>query len=247
MCIFFEDPVLGHLTLETMLAGNFDIYKVPKIRTAYSVNGYHKMLDDTNSVVIFNNYLRQAYHPYISMFAMRLANMDRTIDVNVTNQKTPWIIKCFESQRLTVKKMFEQYKDNEPLILVTKDIDMSNIDKIDIKSDFVSDKIELEKQKIWSQALTFLGVENVQNEKAERLVTNEVSAAHGAVEMSRYNRLNARRDACKLIKKMFGFNVEVYYRADVGQFNSESQTTDRKESTEIMEATGALGGYGGAE
>jgi hypothetical protein len=247
MCVFFEDEVLGHLTLETMIAGNLDIYKVPKIRTAYSNNGYNKMLTDEDSVIIFNNYLRQPYHQYISMFAYRLANMDRTIDVNVTLQKTPWIIKCYESQKNSVKNMFKQYKDNEPLILATKDIDLATADKIDIKSEFIADKVEDEKAKIWSQALTFLGIENVSSEKAERLVANEVSAAHGAVEMSRYNRLNARRDAANKINKMFGLNITVNYRADVGQFNAESNTTARKLETEIMEAAGAKGGFGGAE
>jgi hypothetical protein len=128
MAIFFEDEVLGYLTLETMIGGTLDIYKVPTIRNAYSVNGYNKQLSDKDSVIIFNNYLRQPYNQYLIMFASRLANCDRTIDVNTTLQKTPWIIKCTESQRLTIQKLFKQYKDNEPLILANKDIDLSSTD-----------------------------------------------------------------------------------------------------------------------
>ena len=58
--VFFKDEELGsYLCLPVMLSGPFDLDDIPKKRVAYAKNGYRKELDETNSVVIYNNYLRK--------------------------------------------------------------------------------------------------------------------------------------------------------------------------------------------
>lgn len=50
------------------------------------------------------------------MFAKRLYNLDRAIDVNANAQKTPVVIKCTQEERLTLMNLYKQWEGNEPMI-----------------------------------------------------------------------------------------------------------------------------------
>ena len=94
MCIFFEDEVLGFLTLQCMIGGHLDVYRIPMERKAYAPNGYNRALNSTDSVIIFNNFLHTNSMLDVEMFSKRLYNLDRAIDVNANAQKTPVLIQC---------------------------------------------------------------------------------------------------------------------------------------------------------
>lgn len=215
MAIFFKDEELGYLALQTMIGGNLDVYNVPKIRRAYATNGFNMPLSEDNSVIIWNNMLRTNCLTDIELFARRLYECDRTIDVNIKAQKTPVAILCDENQRLTMKNMYAQYDGNEPFIFGAKDLDIKKIQAITTGAPFVADKIMQTKIQIWNEAMTYLGISNVNFQKKERLVTDEVTRNMGSTVSSRYTRLEMRKQACRQINKMFGLNINVEYREDI--------------------------------
>lgn len=222
MAVFFRDDILGDLCLQCMIGGNLDVYRIPIERTAYATNGYQMRLNNTNSVIIFNNYTHTNSMLDIEMFARRLYEIDRTIDVNVKAQKTPVLIRATENQRLTLKNLYMQYDGNEPFIFGDKNLDMDGIKALKTDAPYVADKLNILKRQIWNEALTYLGIENSNTEKKERLVSDEVTTNLGGVEAQRFCRLNARRQAAKQINKMFGLNIQVDFRQD-------KQTTDNEE------------------
>lgn len=214
MAVFFYDDVLGYLCLQTMIGGNLNVYRIPMERTAYATNGYQNKLDNTNSVIIWNNVIRTNSMNDVEMYAKRLYNIQRAIDVNVNAQKTPVMILADESQRLTMKNLYMQYDGNEPFIFGDKGLNMNQIKALSTQAPFVADKLQELKTRLWNEALTRLGVMNVGNEKKERLISDEVSSSQGGTVAMRYTRLNMRKQACKEINKMFGLNIDVDYRAD---------------------------------
>lgn len=222
MAVFFRDDILGDLCLQCMIGGNLDVYHIPIERTAYATNGYQMHLNNTNSVIIFNNYTHTNSMLDIEMFAHRLYEIDRTIDVNVKAQKTPVLIRATENQRLTLKNLYMQYDGNEPFIFGDKNLDMDGIKALKTDAPYVADKLNILKRQIWNEALTYLGIENSNTEKKERLVSDEVTTNLGGVEAQRFCRLNARRQAAKQINKMFGLNIQVDFRQD-------KQTVDNEE------------------
>lgn len=222
MAIFFKDEELGYLALQTMIGGNLDVYNVPKIRRAYATNGFNMPLSEDNSVIIWNNMLRTNCLTDIELFARRLYECDRTIDVNIKAQKTPVAILCDENQRLTMKNMYAQYDGNEPFIFGAKDLDIKKIQAITTGAPFVADKIMQTKIQIWNEAMTYLGISNVNFQKKERLVTDEVTRNMGSTVSSRYTRLEMRKQACRQINKMFGLNINVEYREDIQVTNFEA-------------------------
>jgi hypothetical protein len=221
MAVFFKDEELGYLALQTMIGGNLDVYNVPKIRRAYATNGFNMPLSENDSVIIWNNMLRTNCLTDIELFARRLYECDRTIDVNIKAQKTPVAILCDDNQRLTMKNMYAQYDGNEPFIFGSKDLDIKKIQAISTGAPFVADKIMQTKIQIWNEAMTYLGISNVNFQKKERLVTDEVARNMGSTVSSRYTRLEMRKQACRQINKMFGLNINVEYREDIQVIDSE--------------------------
>lgn len=214
MCVFFQDEVLGYLSLQCMIGGKLNVYHIPMERKAYATNGYQRNLDETNSVIIFNNYLHTNSLLDVEMFSKRLYNLDRAIDVNANAQKTPVLIQCDESQRLTMKNLYKQYEGNEPFIFGSKGLDASGLKVLQTGAPYVADKLYELKTQIWNEALTYLGISNINVVKKERMITDEVTRNQGGTVASRYSRLESRRQACKQINEMFNLNIWVDYRED---------------------------------
>ena len=219
--VFFKDDELGdYLALQCLINGKLNVYRIPINRRAFAVNGYQKQLTDKDSVIIFNNMLHTNSWLDVKMFSKRLYNLDRIIDVNANAQKTPILIKGNEQQRLTLTNLYKEYDGNAPVIFADKSLDMNALQVLSTQAPYVADKIYQLKTQIWNEALTYLGISNVSFQKRERMVSDEVTRSQGGTVASRYSRLNARRQACEQINKMFGLNIECDFREDY-QFSEE--------------------------
>lgn len=232
MAVFFQDDGgLGYLCLQCMIGGELDVYRIPIDRTAYATNGYQMHLNNQNSVIIFNNYTHTNSMLDVEMYARRLYEIERTIDVNVKAQKTPLMIRATENQRLTMKNLYMQYDGNEPFIFGDKQLDIDGIKVLNTDAPYVADKLNILKRQIWNEALTYLGIENSNTEKRERLVSDEITSNLGGVSAQRFCRLNARREAAEQINKMFGLNIQVDFREEIKtmfQDNNEDDTEEKE-------------------
>lgn len=234
MCVFFEDEVMGYLALQVRIGGRLNVYRIPIQRTAFAANDYQKELDDTNSVIIYNNMIHTNSWPVVVRFAERLWDLDRTIDINARAQKTPILITCEETQRLTMKNVYMKYDGNQPVLFGDKNLNPNSLKVLNTQAPFVCDKLYQLKTQIWNEALTYLGITNINYQKKERMITDEVVRAMGGTIASRYSRLNARRQACEQINKMFGLEIECNFRADYREMDDENMLTGKSEDNEIV-------------
>ena len=239
-CLFFKDEAVGFLALPCMLGGELNVYRIPKIRTAYASNGYHNTLNEENSVIIFNNLLHTNSIPELEDFAMQLYDIEQTIIVNAKAQKTPVLITCSEQQRLTLKNTYMQYEGNMPVIYANDAFDPNSLKAINTGAPYFADKLYYLKTAIWNEALTFLGISNLNMQKKERLISDEVTRNMGGVIASRYSRLNARRQAAKMINKMFGDELEDEVRVDFREDYREMDDEFMIEDTEDGKTASAM-------
>lgn len=222
--VFFEDEVMGFLALQNAMGGGFDVYRIPTNRRAYAVNGYQKQLDENDSVIIYNNYLHTNSMLDVQMFAKRLYNLDRAIDVNANAQKTPILLLCDDSERLTLENMYMQYDGNKPVIKGVKGLNPNAFTVLKTDAPYVADKLYQLKTQIWNEALTYLGISNINITKKERLISDEVTRNQGGTIASRYSRLQSRREACKKINEMFGLDIWCDYREDFQEIDNDNDT-----------------------
>lgn len=216
--LYFNDDVMGNLALNMIFNSGFGVYGEPVSRRAFSrYNQYQKTLDKDNSVIVWNNLDRTPTFPIIDMFAKRLYNIDRAIDVNVNAQKTPVLIRCDEKQRLTLINAYKEMDGNSPVIYSDKSFDPTSITTLKTDAPYVADKLYELKSNIWNEALTYLGIPNANIMKRERLIKDEVIRSLGGTLANRYSRLEARQEAVKKINKMFGTNIEVGIKEEINE------------------------------
>ena len=207
-----------------------DIFGYPAKVNAYGYNGYMAQnltpytitlgqeTTNADAALLYANYSRCPDLPAVLYFARKLTKIDRTIDVNINVQKTPYIISCGENQRLTIANMFKQVDNFEPAIMTTKFYGLNGekpINVMDLKPPFVADKMQVLKRQVYQEALTYLGIEANTSEKAERQVTEELTANMGETESMRQSPLASRKQFCKEFNKIYGTNIDVKFRSDL--------------------------------
>ena len=221
MAVFFEDDTIGFLCLKVMPNQPLNVYEIPMGRRAYAVNGYQKQLSIEDSVMIYNNMLHTNSITMVNMFASRLAELDRIVEINAEAQKTPILVQGSETQRLTLKNLYKEYSGNAPVIFGDKNLDINALKVIKTDAPYNADKLYQLKTQIWNEALTYLGISNLNIQKKERLISDEAIRSQGGTIASRYSRLQSRRDACDKINEMFGLNISVDFREDFRQTDDE--------------------------
>lgn len=214
-----------YLALQVSMNGRLNVYREPVSYTAYAVNSYYKPLDNTNSVIVYNNMIHTNAIMIAKIFARRLWNLDRIIDVNANAQKTPVAVVCDESERLTYLNLFKEVDGNAPVIFGSKNIDLNNLKSINMQAPYVADKLYQLKTQYWNEALTYLGISNVSFQKRERMISDEVIRSQGGTIASRYSRLQSRREACDKINKMFRLNIDCDFREDFREANADQIET----------------------
>lgn len=216
--VWFVDPFIGNLCLPWVNKGSFNVYGNPITYNAISsYNSYQFPLNNLDSVIIWNNHLKTNSIEQLGHYAEMLALIDRIMEVNINSQKTPVLIKASEAQRLSMLNLYEQWDGNTPFIFADKMLDTNDLQALTANSPFVADKLMDLKEKIWNEALTFLGVSNVTFEKKDRMLRDEVNRMLGGTFASRNSRLMSRQFAAEKINKMFGLNISVEFSDGVSE------------------------------
>ena len=210
-CAFIEDPTLGFMVTKVAPSGKLNMYNMPIAYTCHALE-YHETWDKDDIVIIRNNAIETPTSHTIRLFAKRLTEVERTIDVNIKTQKTPFIITTPEKQRLTLANLLKQYDGNIPFIYGTKELDLEAIKAIKTDSPFIADQLMIYKHDLWNEAMSFLGIQNANTDKRERLISDEVNANDQMVVLSAETMLKERQLACEQIKELFGIDVTVSLR-----------------------------------
>lgn len=213
-CMFFKDKEKGFMVAKCTESGELNFYDEPTTLcpAATNYNNPEHLINNEECVLIKNNDEQIPTAPTIQLYALRLAEISRTIDINVNAQKTPVMIACSEKQKLTMKQVYKQWNGFEPVIFGDKNLDIDSIKVLKTDAPIVFDKLQYQKHSIWNECMTFLGINNANQDKRERLVDDEVRANNDQIEHSALIMLKARERACEQINEIFGLNIKVSLR-----------------------------------
>lgn len=214
--VFYKDEIAdAYVALTTAIGGELTIYNIPTYRRAYATNGYNYERNASNSVLIYDNYLHRTIVGDIDLFARRLTNIQRAIDVNVDVQKTPFLIRCKDAQKETYRNIYKKISGNENLIQGYDGLNMDGIDVVNLNPPSVFPDLQNQLVNVWNDAMSYLGISNVSIQKRERLVSDEVTRAMGGTVMSRNSPLKMRQECIKKVNEMFGLDIEVNFATDI--------------------------------
>ena len=122
---------------------------------------------------------------------------------------------CTDENRLTMKNVWQKYDGNEPMMMVDKSFDLNSIKVLNTEAPYVASNLQNLKKEIFNECLTYLGISNIASVKKERLISDEITRNLGGTEVEKHVRLNARKEACDKINKMFGLNIDVEYNSQI--------------------------------
>lgn len=221
--IFYDEIVDKFVGLQFTYSGKENMYHIPTLRRAYAIDGYSRTLNENDSVIVWNNLLHTNSKLDVEMMAKRLYNYDRIIDVNVNAQKTPVLIQCDDKQRLTMKNLYKEFDGNQPFIFATDTLNTNALKVLKTDAPYIAKDLYDLKTQYWNEALTYLGITNVNLVKKERLNKDEVTRNLGGTMASRFSRLEARQKACEEINKMFGLDIWVEFREPEVDIEEETE------------------------
>ena len=204
--LFFEDELTGYFMLPTAGFTTLNEYGLPTKFQAVGATGKVWLRDPTNSVIVKNGALFSPCYPTIFAYCEELANIREAIKVNINASKTPFVFTGDKNQLLTFKNMFKKISDNEPVVYEEQGLD-KHLQALNTNPPFIADKLDTLFSSVLSKALTYLGINNVNLEKNERLNQAEVNSNNDFINYHLLGRLACRQEACKQINKMFGLNV----------------------------------------
>lgn len=226
--VFFKDEELGYLALRVNPNDKFNVYMLPTKVICYSFE-YNKEKDFDDVVYIMNNNLQKPTIETIKLFAYRLYEVEATINVNLLAQKTPILIEGDTKTILTLKNVYMQYSGNTPFIFGNRAYDLSNrLSVLKTDAPYLIDKLTLHKHEIWNDALTFMGINNTNVDKRERLITDEVNSNNELINYYLNCFYKTRKEACDRINEKYGLNIQVKLNKDV----LDLLDVDEKEVTE---------------
>lgn len=211
---FFKDPQMDLMCLECDPTGHVNVYGDP---LAYRVHGfnYQRVLQADKCVVIRNNKLALPSEPFVMHYVNKMAEAERTMDVNVKACKTPIVFACDDKDVLTFKRIFQQVDGNVPAIFADRGLNLESIQAFQTGVKFMGNELMDYKRSVEGDLLTFLGQNNTPVDKKERLITDEAEANDQLIESFADLQLQARQEACEAINEMFGLSVSVKRRTPV--------------------------------
>lgn len=212
-CVFFRDPQMSYMALECDTGSQLNVYGDPLGYRAHGFN-YQRYLDSDDCVLIRNNLLALPTQTFVTHFVNKMAEAERTMDVNVKACKTPIIFACDDKDVLTFKRIFQQVDGNVPAIFADRGLNLDSITAFQTGVKFMGNELMDYKRSVESDLLTFLGQNNTPVDKKERLITDEAEANDQLIESFADLQLEARQKACQEINEKFGLSISVERRVE---------------------------------
>lgn len=212
IAFFYDDILQSVIALPYDVLGNLDIYGRPLKIMARSANGrYYRRLSKDEFVIMYDNNGRYPIFEDIIQMSERIALCVRTEDVNIVQQRTPRIWKTNQDKEYTVKNMINQIDGMMENVVTYDSIDIDDIGVVQAPAPYVTDKIDMHLEKLWAEFYRLIGVANLQEQKKERVIVDEMTASQGGTIASRYSRFEPRAKAIKEINKKWGLHIDVRY------------------------------------
>lgn len=208
---FFNDEYLGLLALPYVNMGRLDLYGRPIDIQVIGKNGYTRQLKYGEYVIMYDNMMRYPLIFDILQYSERIASIQRTIDINISQQRTPRIWKTKTENLKTIQDVMDGIDANNEAIVTYDTLELEDTSAVIAPAPFVSDKLSEQKDKLWNEFLRLIGIANTSFQKKERNIQDEVFISQAGTIASRYTRFEARYEAITKINEKWGYDLEVEY------------------------------------
>jgi len=202
-----------------VIGNNFVSVSVSAVQDTkyYQENSSGKKLgvDMGMGIPIWANKQRIADVDIVLIYARRLAMFDRTVEINSLNARQPKVVVSNENMNLSMRNLSRQIEEGQNNLQIRGNIDLKDIQALDLGIDPLTIlNLDIVRDRQWNKCMTLLGIDSANQDKKERLVSDEVAANDDQSSMMRFVNLNERQNAVKKINEHYGLNIKVSYFTD---------------------------------
>lgn len=218
----------GLMCLKCDPAGSFTVYDEP---TAWRMtgHGFSTVVKAEDCVIIRGNPQGYDMDKFIYFYSNKLAECERTADVNVKRCKTPYILACDENDVLTVKKMLADIDGNVPAIVADKALKIDSLAVFQTGVSFLGPELQDYKKSVENELLTFLGINNLAVDKKERVNVEEAESNNEVINHFAVLELESRQQACDEAREKFGIDIQVMWKG-VREENVDNERHDESDT-----------------
>ena len=236
-CFITKDTkeVLAGVTSKTI-----DKYGNPTGFTVYGYNGEGQRTVNYDQVIwIKNNPLRIPTLYWIVKYCKRINEVEKTMDLNLQAQKTPYIIECDPLTQTSVKLIFEQINDYKKKILTDKEKSIvDNVKILELNAPYLVNQLQDQKYNEENQLLQLLGIDTI-NEKNAHMLYAEVQNSNEITDNYTDIFVSERKIAAEAAKEA-GINLKLSVleiAPDMGDLNGEEDVLNVENSNNAKEIT----------
>lgn len=230
-----KDPDLGYLSLgvrPTMNSSELNIYgEFPDVM-AFGWNGFNKQYTnymygtdntDAEAVICRDNDMMYPIINIVWMYAKRLTDTMRTLDITARKLKTPYFITCDEAQKSSIKKILEDVDFNQDSIIANRSTMPNEFNVLQTGVQPESVRVLWEHySNLESEIRTFLGINSAANlDKKERLVVDEAQANDILTDINIQYRLKSYQQFCDTVNNLWGLNISFVSNIDIVEKQAE--------------------------
>lgn len=214
------ENIEAFFSLPASVDGYLNIYGYPTAWQAIGLNGDRYKSDWSRGTLVYNSKARMGVWNAITLNARKLAHYDRTEDINLAVQKTPYLMTAPDTKKRDLINLFNQVSVGEIAILGNDQLlEGMNIQSINLDVPFKGAELGAAKRVLWSEILTFLGIPSMPYEKGERMIEAEAQGNEAHTNIMMLDALDARREAADYLNKTFGLDIHVYFNRDYESYN----------------------------
>lgn len=247
---YWEERFESYISTKITSAGNLDINGYPLVYECIGVNYTRRMRRDDiaycyNTTAGSASGVDNVYYfdilKIIRHYARLMANIDVGIYNETENTKHPAVISIGDSKMLkSVKEAWRQASDGEPVIFADKELisGMSTqLFPLPTETHF-ADK-HAAKRVIVNEFLSTIGVNSLDFEKSERMITAEADAGREATTLCAVNLIAPREQFCERFARLYpdeNLNFRFRTAKEINSYVNDTLDSD----TPVNNAAGPL-------
>lgn len=232
-CALFKD-IDGWKVKCCVPTGGINEYGQPSSFTLTDYNGNGTVtvdIDDERFIWIKNNNDCIPTIFWILKYCNRVAKIERTMDLNIDAQKTPYVIETSPEVHLSIQNIFKQIRAMDEVVYVDQKTGIKdNVKVLDLNAPYLVDQLYSQKVNEYNDLLNFLGLNTVK-EKRERLLYDEARISDEITDsyldmfarprVLAYREMKEKGINVKLLELKVDNDMDAMNVADTGDENNE--------------------------
>ena len=209
----FNDPTLSFISLpvaQKRLKYNgafYSWYPTGDVTGTVKIRSY----SEKDSVLILNNKLMQSNRPLVAYWCNKMSDAELTSSVERMRIRLNAMLKIAGSNKTgaSLKAALQKLFDGETAIIADETVTDALMAEMPGQVGNCLADIADDYNRYDAKILTYLGINNVNVDKRERLVTDEAQGNNAEINANLAIGLACRQAACLAFKKVFGLDISV--------------------------------------